>query len=142
MIKIDLKPEIPALLLFGRVAFFAFPLISLVVMWRFSGWEPGWGIYTLWFLGGYCGLMTLIWPRANLPIYLLMTLLAAPIGYVLSAVVLRLIYYGLFTPIALWFRVIGRDAMNRRLEPTAETYWQDHRDRARPRTPASYFRMH
>ena len=37
------------------------------------------------------------------------------IAFVVSAIVLRLIYYGLFTPIALWFRMRGRDAMNRKL---------------------------
>ena len=49
--------------------------------------------------------------------------LAGPIGIVVSHVVLALIYFGLFMPIALVFRVIGRDPLHRRFEPEAQSYW-------------------
>ena len=84
----------------------------------------------------------MISPRALLPIYVLMMLIAIPIGFVISIVLLRLIYYLLFTPMALWFRIRGRDTMNRRLDPDRDSYWQDHRDISRPRTPSSYLRLY
>ena len=67
---------------------------------------------------------------------------AMPIGFVLSLVVMRLIYYLVFTPMALWFRLRGRDAMERTLLPDADTYWTDHRDISRPRSPSSYMRLY
>ena len=62
-----------------------------------------------------------------------------PIGFVVSAILLRLIYYLLFTPIALWFRLTGKDAMKRRFEPEADSYWTDRKD---GRDPASYLRLY
>ena len=81
-------------------------------------------------------------PKALQPIYVTMMLVAIPIGFVISMVLLRLIYYLLFTPMALWFRMRGRDAMNRTLEPDSESYWEDHRDTSRPRVPSSYLRLY
>jgi hypothetical protein len=43
-----------------------------------------------------------------------------------------------FTPFALLFRVLGRDALQRRLEPESQTYWQA---RAAQRDKLSYFRQ-
>ena len=58
---------------------------------------------------------------------------------VVSTLLLGLIYYGLFTPVGLLFRVLGRDSMNRKFDPTADSYWIVRDER---RTPASYFRLY
>jgi hypothetical protein len=76
------------------------------------------------------------------PIYVVLMCITLPIGFVVSAVLLRVIYYLVITPMALWFKIRGRDAMNRRLDPEADSYWLDHRDVTRPRVPASYFRLY
>ena len=39
--------------------------------------------------------------------------LAFPIGWTVSQVILLLMFYGLFTPIGLVFRLIGRDPLHR-----------------------------
>ena len=46
-------------------------------------------------------------------------------GQVLSHVVLAVLFYGLLTPIALFFRLIGRDPLKRRWEPEQKSYWVD-----------------
>ncbi len=51
-------------------------------------------------------------------------MLAFPIGWVISHVILALVFYGLFTPLALVFRLIGRDALVLRRSPSARGYWQ------------------
>ena len=66
-------------------------------------------------------------------------MVAIVIGYVVSAVLLRAIYYLLFTPMALWFRICGKDAMQRQLDAGGSSYWQDHPG---GRSPASYFRLY
>ena len=43
--------------------------------------------------------------------------------HVVSPVVLGLIYFGVFTPVALVMRAFGRDAMCRRFEPARPSYW-------------------
>jgi hypothetical protein len=55
----------------------------------------------------------------------------------LSMILLGLIYYGMFTPVGLAFRVAGRDPLHRKLDRAAKSYWQ-----VRARSPASYLRLY
>jgi hypothetical protein len=47
----------------------------------------------------------------------------ALLHHVVSPVVLGVIYFGVFTPVALVMRAVGRDAMCRRFEPAQPSYW-------------------
>lgn len=58
------------------------------------------------------------WPFIGLSV------VAWPIGWVVSHLALGIIYYGIFTPVALVFRLMGRDPLNRRLDKQASTYWE------------------
>jgi hypothetical protein len=52
---------------------------------------------------------------------------------------LALMFYGIITPIALFFRITGRDALSRRPAPSRASFWNP------KRTPAdmrSYFRQY
>ena len=79
------------------------------------------GIISLLFVA--CGVLAVVAPRALRWLNVALTLLALPIGIVVSHVILAALFYLLFTPVALFFRLIGRDLMHRRLDPSAETYW-------------------
>ncbi len=48
---------------------------------------------------------------------------AEPIGWTVSMVLLALVYYGVVTPTALVARLVGRDALARRLDREAASYW-------------------
>jgi hypothetical protein len=50
-----------------------------------------------------------------------------PIGWVISHFVLAVLLYGLFTPIGLFFRLVGRDALAIKRDSKRETYWNAHR---------------
>jgi hypothetical protein len=58
------------------------------------------------------------------PVFVGMSVVTWPIGWVVSHVALALIYGLIFTPIALVFRLIGRDALARRPDRAAATYWE------------------
>lgn len=45
------------------------------------------------------------------------------LGRLVSPVVLGVVFFALFTPVGLLMRAFGRDAMCRRFEPAAKTYW-------------------
>lgn len=47
---------------------------------------------------------------------------AHALGWVNTRIILTLVYYFVFTPLALIFRVVGKDPMNRKLQ-LVETYW-------------------
>ena len=79
----------------------------------------------LWLLGigvlvGGAGLVR---PRLVRPIFVGWMCLAFPIGWVVSHVVLAVLFYGLFTPIALAFRLVGRDALALRRPSGQDSYW-------------------
>jgi hypothetical protein len=67
------------------------------------------------------GLWRTAWVK---PLFVGMTVAAWPIGWVVSHVMLALMYYGVFTPVALVFRLIGRDALCRSFDRQAQSYWE------------------
>jgi Saxitoxin biosynthesis operon protein SxtJ len=62
-------------------------------------------------------------PAMLRPIYSGWMVAAFPLGWLVSHVLLALLYFGLFTPLALAFKLLGRDALRRRREPDLVTYW-------------------
>lgn len=69
------------------------------------------------------GPIGLVRPRLLRPIYVGWMVLAFPIGWTVSQVVLLIVFFGLFTPIGILFRAMGRDPLERQLDRTASTYW-------------------
>jgi hypothetical protein len=57
-------------------------------------------------------------------IYVGWMVLAFPIGWTVSQVMLLLIFSGLFTPFGLVFHLIGRDPLQRTRQRNQESYWQ------------------
>lgn len=77
-------------------------------------------------------------PQILRPLFVGASLLTLPIGLVVGEVVLLILFYGLFAPLGLLFRVIGRDALQRRLDRSAKTYWQTKRQ---PEDRTRYYRQ-
>ncbi len=69
---------------------------------------------------GPLGIVRPLWIK---PIYTLWMAAVFPIGWFVSLLLLIIVYYGIVTPIAVVFRLIGRDALQRRMPDDAETYW-------------------
>jgi hypothetical protein len=84
------------------------------------------------------GCLGLIRPALIRPIFVGWMVLAFPIGWAVSLVLLGLVYYGLFLPIGLAFRLAGRDALHLRPRPDAMTYWTP---RTAPADVRRYFRQ-
>lgn len=135
MIELDLKPNRKALAQFGLATFFIFGLLGSFVFWKKSLLGISLNPETartiagvLWAIGSISGLFALIRPAWNRPLYVGLILLTFPIGFVMSYVIMGVIYYLIFTPVALLFRLIGRDALHRRFDPKAASYWVEHRE--------------
>jgi hypothetical protein len=56
-------------------------------------------------------------------IYVGAMLVSFPVGWTVSKLILVGLFYGMFTPLALLFRLLGRDVLGRRRAPAATTYW-------------------
>lgn len=131
LVRIDLRPDRRRLREFGLVALVLFSLLAGLALWRghLLGLELGDNARAvatgLAALAGFSGLAALWWPAANRPLYTLLSLVAWPIGLVVGHVVLALIYFGAMLPLGLVFRLIGRDALQGRPDPSRASYWVD-----------------
>jgi hypothetical protein len=74
-------------------------------------------------LGLAFGPMGLLRPKLIRPLFVLLTTLTSPIGWLVSRIFLAVLYYGVFTPFALLFRLIGRDVLCRRKQPDRTSFW-------------------
>src|ERR1035438_3890228 len=69
------------------------------------------------------GTLGLVKPSLVRWIFVGWMVLAFPIGWLISEVMLLLMFYGVLTPVALLFRMRGRDLLRRSPEPGATTFW-------------------
>ncbi len=144
MIEIDWQPDDRVLRQFGIIALFGFSFLAVLAWWEWLIFGFGLGAarhpvtYVFAGLAGLSALFSAVAPRANLPIYLGLTVLAYPIGFVLSYLIMGFLFFGMITPVGLFFRLTGYDRLDRRFDPDATTYWKDPRPR---RGKESYFRQ-
>ena len=84
------------------------------------------------------GLPGLARPRLVRPVYVGAMILAFPIGWVVSRLLLAILFYGVVTPMGLVFRLTGRDALRLARPPGRATYWLP---KPAPDDLRSYFRQ-
>jgi hypothetical protein len=89
-------------------------------------------------LAATIGPLGLIKPSLIRPIFVGWMIVAHPIGWLVSHVMLAVLYYGLFTPLAMFFRFTRRDPLMLRRPTDATSYWSV---KPAPRDVRSYFRQ-
>jgi hypothetical protein len=62
-------------------------------------------------------------PRALRPVYILWMALAIVLGFIMTRVILTLVFFLVVTPIGLVMRMIGKDPLTKGADPSADTYW-------------------
>lgn len=146
MIKLDLNPARELLVSFGRISVVGFPLVGFVLSLSLREAESEWWTafqhpVFLWLLGVGIVTFVLSFVQAALirPIYIALMIIAVPIGFVVSNVVIGAIYYLMITPLGLVFRLFGRDPLNKKPDPSVKSYWHV-RDGAPD--PASYLKQY
>ncbi len=83
------------------------------------------GRFRLWALclsGGFV-LLALLVPRVLSPLSAVWFRLGLLLGAVMNRVVTALLFYVVFTPVALVLRLLGKDLLHLRPAPEASTYW-------------------
>jgi hypothetical protein len=81
----------------------------------------------MWTAIGIWTLSAIFRPKYLLPFYVVISAVSLPIGILVSFAILAVLYFGVFTPIALAFRLLGRDVLHRRFDASAKTYWTPRR---------------
>lgn len=144
LLDLNLNPDERTLRQFGFIALGGFGLLAACAFyetWMFSfglGAARAPVAYGLAGLAAVAALFSLFHPKANKAIYVGIAVLAFPIGFVMSYVVLGVLFFGVFAPIGLLLRATGTDPMQRALSKGQPSYWSS----ARPaRSKESYFRQ-
>lgn len=131
LVKLDLHPGRRQLRQFGFVALVAFGLLGVVILWREGLFGANFGrlgptvAYALWGLGALSAVFSAVSPEANRPLFVALQVVAFPIAWVLSHVVLAIVFFGVLTPVAVFFRLTGRDPLAKRYDPEKKSYWVD-----------------
>jgi hypothetical protein len=118
--NLNINPDEKMLREFGLFSLFGFGIMGLVSALKWELWQLSFG---LWGLAVFSFLFSFIQPKVLRPLFVLLMVVAFPVGFVISNVILALLFYAVFTPLALLFKVIGRDALNRKIDPNAASYW-------------------
>lgn len=74
--------------------------------------------------GGFL-LVTLVQPSLLHPLNWVWTRLAVLLNGVVTPLIMGLLFFGVFTPMAVLFRLQGKDSLRLRRDPDARSYWLD-----------------
>jgi hypothetical protein len=92
----------------------------------------------LWSVAELLGVLAIAAPAALRWPFVALSIIAWPIGWAMSYVLVVVLFYGVFTPVGVLMRLLGWDAMARRFEPGRASYWVAH---GPPAEASRYFRQ-
>ncbi len=127
----------------GRNELRQFAGLCLLIFGALAAWRATRGevavavVFAVLSLG--VGLVGLLRPAAIRWVYVGWMVVAFPIGWVVSKLIIALMFYGIITPLALWFRMRGRDVLRRGRPGAASSFW---RPKAAPGDVGRYFRQY
>ncbi len=135
LIEINRNPSKKELGWFGLLFALFFGIVGGLVWWK-------WGASTvatwIWSVAGAIAVCYYAIPPFRMPLYIGWVTAAFPIGWLVSHVVLAIVYYLVVTPIGVAVRMAGRIAIRAPFDPQAKTYWVERPSR---RAPSRYFRQ-
>ena len=145
MIDLQLDPDEKTLRDFGFIALVGLGAIAALAWFERLVFSGGWlgdtretVAFVLLGVGALAALLSLVHPKANKWLFIALSLIAYPIGFVLSYVIMGTLFFAIITPTGLVMRVFGRDPLEKRFKADAPTYWSQCRAK-RPST--SYFQQ-
>ena len=147
MIKLNVSPERRVLRQFAWFSVVGLPALAAVVVKNVVGlaWaDPDlWGHLAVVSVAA-AAVLALVAFELGLDLlaralFVGLSIVAIPIGFVISHVLLAVVYYLVMTPIALLLRLTGRDVIGKRLDRDAATCWHE---RTGDRPASSYFKLY
>ena len=105
----------------GKRTLRQFSALVIVILGGMAAWK---GNYAAAAVVSAIGVLGLAVPAALRPIYVAWMILAFPIGWLVSHVMLAILYFVVFLPLGLLFRLTGRDALHLR-KPVCDSYWTE-----------------
>lgn len=97
--------------------------LAATLAWR-RGWLTGAGCARIALLLVVVGVAGALQPRWVRPVYRLAMTMSHHVGGVMGRVLLFALFVLVVTPLGWVLRLMGRDLLERRLDPGAATYWR------------------
>ena len=120
VVQINTNPTRRELNQFGFIWLGFLALFGVIAYFKFNSPQAArW----LWVAAVLVPIIGWLVPAFMRLVFLFMSYLAWPIGFVVSHVVLALVYYLVLTPIGLLTRLFGYDSMKKKFDPEASSYW-------------------
>jgi hypothetical protein len=144
LVEINLEPGDKSLRQFGFIALGGFGLLALMAYHEKAMFSFGLGdarlpvTYALLGVAVLCTVFSFVYPKANWPFYVGLSVLFFPLGFLVSYVLLAMLFFCIIGPTALVVRLFAADPMQRKYDRAAKSYFAPHERR---RTKASYFRQ-
>lgn len=96
----------------------------------------------LWLAAVALAVIVAVFPRLRRRLYVGWMVVLYPVSWLISHIILALIFFVVATPIALLMRATGRDPMKRSFDKGAQSYWAPRPSRSGGKTdPTRYFRQ-
>ena len=131
LVEFNWTPTDRQLRQFGMISAVALPLIG----WIWSA--PPRILAMVSAIGLLIAVVGWLRPKMVKPLFIAMATVATPIGMLLGELIMLLVYSLVFVPMGLWFRIIGRDALQKN-RAAADSYWKPVDP---PKSVASYYRQ-
>ena len=119
---------------FGITVGIAFCVLASLLLWKA---KPTWPYFGS--LGGLFLILGLVVPVGLRPVERVWMKVAGWMGWVMTRVILGIVFLVLFTPAGLVLRLLRKDPLELRIKPEAQTYW--HRREDSDRSPERMERM-
>ena len=129
MIEIDFNPDERTLRQFGWIALAGFGLIAGLAWFEKLIFAVGLAearplvAAVMLGVGVLAAANSLVYPKANRFLFVGLSLVAFPIGFVLSYVIMSTLFFLIIGPIGILMRLLGHDPLKRKFEPDAASYW-------------------
>ncbi len=141
LIDIDWNPTARKLRQFAAVFAAGCLVAGAIVAWSMGpplGWDRWGPALWVWLVGSTVGLLGLALPRLVRPVYLLWMGIAFPLGWIVSHVLLAVLFFGVFTLVGGLLRLRSWDPLHMRPKSGVDSYW---RPRGGERKTEDYFRQ-
>jgi len=116
---INLNPDKQELRKFGLIFAGMFILIfALLLPWIWDKSSPTWA----WIVAAVFASAGLLVPMALGPVYRLWMKIGNVLGWINTRIILGLVFFLIFAPVALFFRLVRKDILKQRLDASASSY--------------------
>jgi hypothetical protein len=98
--------------------------VALVVLGGLVLWRKGQAGLIPIAIGAVIFLAGLVWPKSLALLYKAWMGLSLVLGFIMSHIILALVYYVVLTPIGFFMRLLGKDPLRLTFDPGADSYWR------------------